>query len=228
MKRVEYKILILMIVALCPSILAGADTFCGKVVGITDGDTITVMRQQTPLKIRLYGIDCPESHQDYGTQAKKTASTLAFGKVVCIEGVDHDQYGRIIGVVTLPGKLNLNQEMVKQGMAWWYRQYAPASRELPKLEEQARNAKVGLWSQLNPVPPWDFRKGDAEKQTTITIIRPKLPTVAPTKAPDLVYVTAKGKKYHLATCAHLTKSETQLPRGVAVSQGYTPCKDCRP
>jgi len=75
-----------------------------------------------------------------------------------VEVMDVDRYGRTVGVVTLPGKVNLNQELVKQGMAWWYKQYAPRSKELPKLEEQARKAKIGLWSKPNPVPPWEFRK----------------------------------------------------------------------
>lgn len=217
-----------ILAALWLASFAAAATFSGKVVGVSDGDTITVLKGKAPVIVRLYGIDCPESHQDYGTQAKKATSALAFGKVVFVEAIDRDRYGRTVGVVTLPGKVNLNQELVKQGMAWWYREYAPKSKELPKLEDQARKAKIGLWSQPNPTPPWDFRKNGNGKPAAIAPAPSPAQTPAQPATVDTVYVTAKGKAYHTATCRHLTDSKTPLPRSEAVSRGYSPCKTCKP
>lgn len=218
-----------ILAALWLASVAAAATFSGKVVGVSDGDTITVLVNRAPVKVRLYGIDCPESHQAYGTQAKKATSALAFGKVVCVEAIDHDRYGRTVGVVTLPGKVNLNQELVKQGMAWWYREYAPKSTELPKLEDQARRAKIGLWSQPNPIPPWDFRKGGSTPAAIAPAPSPAQATAQPANV-DTVYVTAHGKAYHMATCGDLTNSKTKhpIPRSEAISRGYRPCKTCKP
>lgn len=134
-------------------------TFSGKVVGITDGDAITLLLDQGHSTVRLYGIDCPDIHQAYGAQAKKATSALAFGKVASVEIMDVDNYGRKVAVVTLPGNVNLNQKLVKQGMAWWHTKAAPDSKELSTFENRARKAKIGLWSQPNPVPPWKFRGG---------------------------------------------------------------------
>lgn len=96
-------------------------TFRGKVIGVTDGDTISVLRDRQPVKVRLNGIDAPESHQDFGTQSKKTLSDLVFGKEVGIKEVDTDRYGRMVGIVFLADGTNVNYAMVYAGMAWWYR-----------------------------------------------------------------------------------------------------------
>jgi endonuclease YncB( thermonuclease family) len=125
-----------------------------RVVGIADGDTITVLTaDKTQHRIRLSGIDAPEIGQDFGTRAKQLASTQAFGKTVTVRTRDMDQYGRTVAEVILPDGRSLNREMVREGMAWWYRRYAPSDRELQRLEADARAAKRGLWSQTNPAPP---------------------------------------------------------------------------
>lgn len=141
---------------LLPS-LAYAD-FTGKVVGVTDGDTIKVMHNGREEKVRLQGIDTPEKRQPFGTRAKQLTSHLAFGKTVTVKVTGRDQYGRTIGAVILPDGRNLNHELVKAGFAWWYRKYAPDDRLLEKLEAEARDAKAGLWRDPNPVPPWVFRR----------------------------------------------------------------------
>jgi hypothetical protein len=82
---------------------------------------------------------------------------MAFGKDVTIRVLDKDRYGRTVAEVILPEERSLNREMVGQGMAWWYRQFAPRDRELDRLESEARTAKRGLWSQPDPTPPWDWR-----------------------------------------------------------------------
>jgi endonuclease YncB( thermonuclease family) len=101
--------------------VSAADSFSGKVVGVSDGDTITVLRDRTPVKIRLRGIDCPETGQDFGSRAKSITSELAFGKVVTVQPRRKDRYGRIVADVILPDGRTLNHELVRRGVAWWYR-----------------------------------------------------------------------------------------------------------
>jgi endonuclease YncB( thermonuclease family) len=132
--------------------------FAGKVVGISDGDTMTVLRDRTQVRIRLYGIDCPETGQDFGFRAKQFTADLAFGKVVTVVPRDRDRYGRIVADVVLPDGRVLNDELVKAGLAWWYRHHAQNIGTLRQLEVEAREAKRGLWSQPNPVPPWEWRR----------------------------------------------------------------------
>ncbi len=142
----------------CNVTLSFAASFSGKVVGVTDGDTICVMHNGQAEKIRLHGIDCPESHQPYGRKAKKFVSDLVFGKVVTIEVRDTDKYGRTVGEVILSDGHSLNRELVEAGYAWWYKKYSKDD-SLGILEDRARLSKRGLWADPNPVAPWDFRRG---------------------------------------------------------------------
>jgi endonuclease YncB( thermonuclease family) len=137
----------------------GAESFSGKVVGITDGDTIRVVRGGKAEPVRLHGVDCPETRQAFGTRARQFTSRLAFGKQVTVQVRDVDRYGRIVGEVLLSGGRSLNRELVTAGLAWWYRRYAPEDEELARLELEARDAKRGLWGERQPVPPWEFRRG---------------------------------------------------------------------
>src|SRR4029434_2766430 len=102
---------------------ASAEQFTGKVVGISDGDTISVLREGKAVKGRLHGVDTPEKAQAFGTQARKFTSDLAFQRDVTVVVQDTDRYGRLVGEVLLPDGRSLNQELVKAGMAWWYRPY---------------------------------------------------------------------------------------------------------
>jgi len=154
---------VLLILAGCQG--AAAD-FPARVVGISDGDTLTVLTaDRRQVGVRLHGIDAPETGQDFGSRAKQAASELAFGKEVTVRPVETDRYGRTVAEVILPGGRSLGREMVGRGMAWWYRKYAPADKDFERLEAGARAAKAGLWSQTNPVPPWSWRKGDGAPQT---------------------------------------------------------------
>jgi micrococcal nuclease len=140
------------------SLPAQAIEFRAKVIGVSDGDTLTVLTaQKKQIKIRLYGVDAPETGQDYGSRSKQAASAMAFGKTVTVQVKDTDRYDRTVAEIILPDGKSLNREMVRIGAAWHYRKYAPNDRELAALEREARDAKVGLWSQPNPVPPWEFR-----------------------------------------------------------------------
>ncbi len=132
--------------------------FSGPVVSVLDGDTLEILHDQHPERIRLSGIDCPEKAQAFGQKAKHAASALAFGKGVTVQTHGHDKYRRTIGEVILPNGMNLNQELVKQGWCWWYRKYAPGDTILEGLERDAREAGKGLWSAPQPVPPWEWRR----------------------------------------------------------------------
>lgn len=124
-----------------------------------DGDTITVMHDGKAEKIRFYGIDCPEGHQDFSQNAKQFTSSMVFGKTVDVKKMDTDRYGRTVAVVTIDGK-TVNEELLKSGMAWFFTKYCKESfcEQWKRCEEAARKSKVGLWSMPNPIAPWDFRK----------------------------------------------------------------------
>jgi endonuclease YncB( thermonuclease family) len=141
---------------LFPPTIAFAD-FSGRVVGVTDGDTIKVMHDGKAEKIRLHGIDCPEKTQPFGTKAKQFTSAMVFGKDVTIHLTDTDKYGRTVGDVILPDGRVLNRELIAAGLAWWYRKYSKDA-SLERLEEEARSAKRGLWADPDSVPPWCWRK----------------------------------------------------------------------
>ncbi len=112
-----------MLQALDASAPAVVQEFTGKVVGVSDGDTITVLHNGKGERIRLHGIDCPEKRQAFGKRAKQFTSKLVFGKTVTVQFVDRDRYGRTVGVVLLPDGRSLNHELVRAGLAWMYRRY---------------------------------------------------------------------------------------------------------
>jgi endonuclease YncB( thermonuclease family) len=117
-----------------------------------------VLREGKAVKVRLHGVDTPEKAQAFGTQAWKLTGDLAFQQVVTVVIRDTDRYGRVVSEVLLPDGRTLNQELVRAGMAWWYRQYAPNDTTLAQLEAEARTAKRGLWADAHPVPPWEWRQ----------------------------------------------------------------------
>jgi endonuclease YncB( thermonuclease family) len=134
----------------------GFQSFTAKVVGVTDGDTIVVLTSdKQQIKIRLEGIDCPESNQDYGNRAKQATVNLCFEKEVIIKKTGEDRYGRILAYVYF-GDLCINKQLLSLGMAWHYKQYNK-DQELARLELDAREKKIGLWTQPNSIPPWDWR-----------------------------------------------------------------------
>jgi micrococcal nuclease len=133
----------------------------GKVVSVSDGDTITVLTAaKEQVKVRLYGIDAPESKQAFGNRAKQELSGLVFGKVAAVEVKQKDRYGRTVGLVNVNG-VPVNEEMVRLGFAWWYRDYAKRDVGLAKAEVEAKTAKRGLWADKAPVPPWEFRRNES-------------------------------------------------------------------
>jgi micrococcal nuclease len=131
----------------------------GEVVAVLDGDTIDVLSQGKAARVRLAGIDCPEKSQAFGMQAKKLTSDLCFGRNVRVRIATTDRYGRNIGFVTLPDGRSLSEEILRAGLAWWYRDYSKDER-LGALEREARLARRGLWADADPTPPWVYRRHD--------------------------------------------------------------------
>lgn len=131
--------------------------FTGRVVGVSDGDTIKILRDRTEVRVRLEGVDCPESSQPHGKRAKQFTSDFCFGKIVGVQEKEKDRYGRTVGEVFLPDGSSLNRELVRNGYAWWYKAYSKDT-SLGTLEAEARAARRGLWADKNPMPPWEFRK----------------------------------------------------------------------
>ena len=152
----------LMLLLLLP-VVVSADTLNGKVVKITDGDTLVVFdASNTQHKIRLSGIDAPESNQPFGKRSKEALSALVTGQRVEVDWHKHDRYGRIVGKVIAQGK-DVNLAQVRTGMAWWYRKYADEQSLVDQglyaaAEAKARVTGVGLWKDKDPIAPWDWRK----------------------------------------------------------------------
>jgi endonuclease YncB( thermonuclease family) len=133
--------------------------FTAKVIRIVDGDTMEVLYQNQPIKIRLAHIDCPEKrgHQPFGNKAKQALSDLCFGQLVTVQGQKYDRYKRLIAVVINQNKQVLNQEMIKLGMAWHFKKYS-SDPLYAQLEINARKNKIGLWQDSTAVAPWDWRE----------------------------------------------------------------------
>jgi endonuclease YncB( thermonuclease family) len=152
------RLFLILIIALSVSAGSAGPVYDGKVVGVSDGDTLIVLTpEKQQIKVRLAEIDAPEKSQAFGQRAKQSLSDLVFGKQVRIEQQDRDWYGRVVGKAYV-GSLDVNAEQVKRGMARVYRKYAK-DRALFKLEEEARSARRGLWSDPHAIPPWAYRHG---------------------------------------------------------------------
>jgi len=140
-----------------------AATLQGKVVGVADGDSITVLDDnKTQHKIRLLGIDAPEKAQAFGQKSKQTLHQLVHNKQVTIEFQKKDKYGRTVGKVLFNGN-DICLEQIKLGMAWHYKQYeseqTKEDRETYAQAELATRAQaLGLWKDKNATPPWEYRR----------------------------------------------------------------------
>lgn len=210
-----------------------ADVFAGRCTAVLDGDTVEVLRQTAagprPVRVRLWGVDCPEKSQAYGQRAKQFTSSLAFGKAATVDVRDTDRYGRSVALVTV-GRQQLNAELVRAGFAWWYRQYAPAADDLRDLERAARAARRGLWADTAPVPPWDYRHKPA-KSSSSSPPAAGTATRATSQSSSqaggaTVWIGNTGTKCHKAGCRTLRGQGHQVPLSEALKQGRAACKVC--
>ena len=151
----------IILLLICP-ILLFSQTFTAKVIRVVDGDSVNVLRisDKEELRLRLYGIDAPETKQPYGRESKDALKgLLGPNTVISVKVLDKDRYKRLICELHLDNKdISVNEWMVSEGNAWHYVKYAPNDMNLQSAEENARNNKLGLWSLETPIPPWDYRK----------------------------------------------------------------------
>jgi len=164
------------LVALLLCAAATAETFHGGVVRVTDGDTIVVLdKNNQQHKVRLAGIDAPESKQPYGQTSRKYLAELVANKNVAVEWAKYDKYGRIVGKVMVaspdacpdarpecPKTLDACLAQITSGLAWHFKRYKSEQSEEDRLryafaEEEARAKRAGLWKEPNPIPPWEWR-----------------------------------------------------------------------
>ena len=156
-RKALFLSLFLIFLLIIPSL---AWAWSGMVVGVTDGDTIKVMGSHNKqVRIRLYGIDCPEKSQAFGKRAKQFTSKLVYGKVVEVEVMDTDRYGRTVAMI-YADKILLNEELLKAGLAWVYYKYCHelVCHAWADYQFAAKLDKRGLWSDPDPIPPWEFRR----------------------------------------------------------------------
>ena len=137
--------------------------FTGKVVRIADGDTVTVLDvSKVQHKVRLTGIDAPEKKQPFGNRSKQSLSDMVFSKTVTVKTDKRDRYGRELGKVLING-MDVNREQIQRGMAWHYKayqrdQFASDRQAYADAEIKAKDQRRGLWLDLDPLPPWEWRK----------------------------------------------------------------------
>jgi micrococcal nuclease len=165
-KKAVSLVLVLLTALLLPPLVFSED-YKGWVVGITDGDTLTLLVDgKRQVKVRLAEIDTPESKQPYGKRAKQELSALAFNKIARVQVQDIDRYGRKVGRIFVDG-VDVNAEMVRRGAAWVYRKYA-RDAQLFNLEDEAIQNKRGLWKlpESERVPPWEWRLNRRSQKTT--------------------------------------------------------------
>jgi len=141
-----------------------AAEFPAKVVGVADGDTVTVLIDcaKFEMPVRLSGIDAPEKKMPFGDAAKKSLSELVFGREVIVDFEKRDKYGRLVGKVIVDGKDASHYQLLR-GLAWHFKEYQYDQTEADRVvyasaEDAARALRVGLWQDAAPESPWDWRK----------------------------------------------------------------------
>ena len=135
-----------------------SESLVGLVDHVQDGDSFVISRESHPIYIRLNGVDCPELNQPYGLKAKQLTRELVEGQRIRIMVRSVDGYGRLVADVFLEDGSSLGDHLLENGLAWWYRYYAPENKQFWKKEMKARESRLGLWEAANPVPPWKWRR----------------------------------------------------------------------
>jgi micrococcal nuclease len=210
-------------------------------MSIEDGDSITIMYNNSFTKIRIYGIDAPEGTQTYGDISKTHLRYLISNKTLLIKERYQDRFGRTVADVFISDS-DIGLEMIRAGMAWHFVKYSndPAYKE---AEQLARRNKVGLWGLPNPIPPWNYRNKVVQPETSNTPISTSLASglsstrtttqvssqaLSQPSDSTTVYVTKTGTKYHKAGCTYLRRSSIPMSSSDAVNSNYSPCSVCNP
>lgn len=164
------KIRILMLLLACAFKDAYAEASCGstpcngfparafsaRVIAVIDGDTVLVLRNRHPVKVRLADIDAPEKGQDFGMASRRSLADMVSGKQIRVSTRAVDKYGRLVALLSIDG-LDVNEEQVRRGMAWQYSHYFRDPHYM-SLQAEAQKSGRGLWVQAHPVKPWQWRK----------------------------------------------------------------------
>ncbi|EMV7411133.1 thermonuclease family protein [Enterobacter soli] len=136
--------------------VSSATLFEGRVVRVLDGDTIEVLHEQNPVRVRLLNIDAPEKKQPFGSWSTNQLKALLVGQSVTVSYTEKDRYGRVLGRVMTANGTEANRQQVLKGAAWVYDRYN-TDNSLPALQREAQTEKRGLWADNQPVPPWEWR-----------------------------------------------------------------------
>lgn len=196
--------LVVTLVCACLAPVA-AQRFAGRVLEVTDGDTVIVARAVgragfEARRIRLFGIDAPEGTQPYGAESTVALSRLVMGKVIDVDMKDVDQYGRLVATVSVGGA-DVNEALVRAGAAWHYVQYSD-SAALAAAERDARASRRGLWQSASPQAPWLFRSAG---QRPATLLNAPAPTTGP------FHGNRESKVLHAPGCQHYTCKNCTVP-----------------
>lgn len=158
------RLIIISFLTLLIAVSSPAETIRGRVLWVQDGDTVALTASNGLwFRVRLWGIDAPESDQPGGQAALTELIRLVGRKQVTVDIKDRDRYGRLVGVI-LYRKRDINLEMLRLGQAWHYRQYAPKAARYADAELEARRKKLGLWAEADPIAPWEWRREQRRKK----------------------------------------------------------------
>jgi micrococcal nuclease len=193
-KRPDMKALIAL--CCCLALSAQAETFSAKVIVVMDGDTVLALREGQKIKIRLANIDAPEKAQPFGKQSRDSLQEMVGKKQVQIDSQAVDQYGRIVGLISVDGR-SVNQEQVRRGMAWEYSHYH-TDKAYIGLQSDARQARRGLWAQTNPQAPWLWRK---QHPSVTTSLQTRQDSHSRQTVPVMLYDMECGMKHRCAQMA---------------------------
>jgi endonuclease YncB( thermonuclease family) len=182
------KSAVIVLIALLSATAALADEFNAKVIAVLDGDTLLVLRDGAKVKIRMANIDAPEKDQAFGMQSRQSLADMVLKKQVRISSQAVDQYGRVVGLVSVDGR-NVNEEQVKRGMAWEYSHFH-SDKGYISLQKTAQQTRSGLWSQGSPQAPWLWRKTHPSAKSAM----PQVPRKHP--ASSAIYDPVCGHKKH--------------------------------
>jgi endonuclease YncB( thermonuclease family) len=145
-------LLAVLAVAPCPT----WGDFVGRVVRVSDGDTLTILVERRQVPVRLDSIDAPELKQAFGQRARQSLAELCAARTARVIEKGVDRYGRTIGWIMCDG-VDANTEQVKRGMAWVFVRYAAPNSPLYGLQGEARGSRRGLWADPQPIAPWEWR-----------------------------------------------------------------------
>lgn len=188
------------------SILANAEEFSGKVIAVMDGDTLLVLKDGQPVKVRLAEIDAPEKAQPFGMASQKSLAEMVKGRQVRIGGRAVDDYGRLVATIRV-GEIDVSREQVRRGMAWEYSRFH-SNRELVALQREAQQAKRGLWAGEASVEPSQWRKQHPATMTApIAAAFSHVPAAAASSRSDPALQLQSGQDCSKKHCSEMSSCD---------------------